>query len=314
MAHTYTDGTYTTAAAVSAFISEPAFDGVAEHLVARQDFVVSLASYNPPTIGDASGAWYITGDSDFTDLGGGIIQFTRSFAKVPPRRVEGAAVAWTVPGLAASGDHALLSVNSITATTDATYGTLLSITTAGAHGLVAGDYVALYYPRTTEASAQYWYSIAKVISVSGFAFMVKASEVPAGATATISVVQKTGDGVDTSRPPEDRTVGGYSVYDYFLSADGVAGIEIYEPIKIKTPSGAHVDTYNIGTTPTLLAYSEAMEYAADSARAFSELLAYGRETSGTVHGHPALMVVQPSAVRRWRGNIWERETIYVRAQ
>lgn len=91
MARTYTDGTYTSAFAVTPLVKQPALPGVKDDLVAAQDFVILRDSYtaaalNTPHADEADPAhpvWVLVAEDNKRDLGGDIMQFTRRYARKP---------------------------------------------------------------------------------------------------------------------------------------------------------------------------------------------------------------------------------------
>lgn len=86
--HTYTDGDYSVAVAVSLPVfSAPFLDlGVKEKYVLTQNWCQALASYAPLALDTAHPDYpdyLLTGESDLQDLGGGIVQWTRTYAQTP---------------------------------------------------------------------------------------------------------------------------------------------------------------------------------------------------------------------------------------
>lgn len=85
---TFQDGLFTTARAVTlpVFSCPFADEGVNERLVLTQDFVVALEDFAPlalDTVHPDYGDYVLVGEGPQTDLGGGIVQWTRTYAKVP---------------------------------------------------------------------------------------------------------------------------------------------------------------------------------------------------------------------------------------
>lgn len=90
MALLWTDGTWTTESAVSGYSYEAPIPGVVTQYIRRQDFIVAAANYSPPAIStqDGSTGYYFIGDTGMHDLGGGMVRFTREWAKIPAQHTE----------------------------------------------------------------------------------------------------------------------------------------------------------------------------------------------------------------------------------
>lgn len=80
MALLWTDGTWTTESAVSGFSYEAPIPRDSTPYIRKQDFVVQASSYSPPAFSAVSDtSWRFVGDSGFSDLGGGMMRFTRTW-------------------------------------------------------------------------------------------------------------------------------------------------------------------------------------------------------------------------------------------
>lgn len=91
MALLWTDGTWTSAEAVSGVQFSSIISGIAGVQVLTQDFEVLAASYSPLALSTAHAtytSYYLVGESNFRDLGGGIVRFTRTYAAVPSSYTE----------------------------------------------------------------------------------------------------------------------------------------------------------------------------------------------------------------------------------
>lgn len=280
---TYTDGDYSSAFAVSPLITQPAFDGVNTHYVGTQRWVQARANYSPLALDTAhpdSASFLLVKESEFEDLGGGIQEWTRTYAAIPSQRIEGRSLAWELPGLGMGGANAVTPITGV-AGLGSDPNTVVTVTTASAHGLSADDTVYLALETDFNRYRQQNYTLVKLLSASGSSFTVYQGIL--GQFRAISV-QKAGN----ARQPETKTVPAKVVFDYYKESN-INNITILQPEVIRNSAGLVTDTYDLGTTPTLSAY-QAKIAAGD------------------------WIVAQASVTRRWMGNIYERETIYVKAQ
>lgn len=102
MAAIKTDGTFTTATLCSPYrITLPIERDITAKIV-EQDFMVAYGSYTPLALDTAHatvGTAYLVRESSPTQVGNGIIQFTRVYATVPASRDEFESFSYTFPGL-----------------------------------------------------------------------------------------------------------------------------------------------------------------------------------------------------------------------
>lgn len=287
---TFTDGDYSVASATSAFIQQPGFEGDNTPYLGTQTFVQAKASFAPLALGTAhpdDATFKLTREDSFTDLGAAVIQWVRHYAKVPAQRIEMRALAWTLPGLGMGGSNPIVPVSSVTGiTTATTFYNSVTITTASAHGLSVGNYVVIYLADPADRFGSQLYTTAQVLTAPSTTTFTVAQGV-LGSQPAASVQKYTPGSID-ARKPETRTVPAKVVFDYFETADPTT-VPLLEPTRIVDVNGLVTDTYLPNTTPTLAAYL-AQVAAGD------------------------WLVAQTSNPRRWQGNIWERETIYVKAQ
>jgi len=91
MAAIYTDGTYTTAAAISAPVFEAPFRHTSELLILRQNFCIAQSSYAALALNTAHATYSdykLVSEGAQTDLGEGIVEWERTYAKVPSTFTE----------------------------------------------------------------------------------------------------------------------------------------------------------------------------------------------------------------------------------
>ena len=91
MALLWTDGTFTTESKIGAPRYFCAIPGVSTAVILKVDLMVFAANYSPPTqladYGSGTGYLFVE-DSEQQDLGGGVVKFTRTYAKKPATWTE----------------------------------------------------------------------------------------------------------------------------------------------------------------------------------------------------------------------------------
>jgi len=288
-------------------LSSP-FEGSNEKYVLRQKFQQTIKDYIASvTALDTMHTWpeftdyILVNEPDPQDVGGGLYEWERTYARVPAERVEGRAQAWTKPGLGSSGTSALLQIDSVS-----TSGNVITMVTHNAHGLAAGDFVAVYFTKTSGTALQYFTFSQVLAAPTTTSVTFTLNQLPTLAQTNAAAIQHV-TGANTPRKPEQTVVRAFSVFRYYLSPDGVSidgggVIPIEVPPVIRDEFNVVTDTYTSGSTPTLASY-QAQITDALAATTFAELVA-----------DDALIVAVPTTIRRWMGNIWESETVYVAAQ
>ncbi len=90
-APTYTDGVWTTALAVSLPVFSAPIPALENRLVLTQEWEIALASYAALTLNTAHpdyATFYLVSEGPHTDLGAGLVRWTRTYAAVPPTHDE----------------------------------------------------------------------------------------------------------------------------------------------------------------------------------------------------------------------------------
>lgn len=99
MALLWTDGTWTSESLVGGYRFSYPIDGVTSAIVAEADYVVQASQYTVPTLGDSvsinikegtatSKTFYLVGEGPQSDLGGGMVRWTRKWATKPSSHDE----------------------------------------------------------------------------------------------------------------------------------------------------------------------------------------------------------------------------------
>lgn len=284
------DGDFTTASAVGPIIPSYPVEGDTSAVLYRQDFMVDAQYYSRLALDTAhatiSGA-YLVDESTPQHYGGGIVQFTRTYAKIPNDRNEYETYSYTVPGI--GYDDPLSFREWIASASTAAGSTTLTIDNPP-HSFSTGDWVSI----------DYWV----YDSGTGLFFLRQSSRDVNSSTSSTIVVDEITDTYTiarwnsvylalVNRPPFQQAVMSTVTYKYYLPGvtsgiTTVADIPILTPTLIESSDGVVVDTYTGTTTPSLSDYRTAVS---------------GGDT----------IVVEPSTLRRYAGNIWERATRYITA-
>ena len=289
-----TDGDFTTASAVSGKRFSTAFPGVVALNVLEQDFWINIANFSAVALNTAHAAPYATYylvEETAPQLVSHIIrQWTRIYAEIPAARSEYESYSAQFPGYDLDSIGILFD---LVATFTTTAG-VSTITSTAAHGVVANDTILIGYILLSQSSGSPAFDIQQRKEV--------ARKVIAAPTTTTLTVKQIDD-VGTMRltramkrglPRESFSESVMSRVDFAYYLPGVSGgittvddITIIEPVRILNNYGARTDKYSDLTDPLRSAYEA---------------------TIGD------WVVAEPSTVRRWKGNIYERATRYVIAQ
>jgi hypothetical protein len=115
MAHTYTDGDYTVAAPNSLPVFEQPFDGVAADYILRQTWFQLKENKTPIALNTAHpdyADYKLVKEGPETDLGGGVVEWERIYAKVPTSYDEPAGnFIYQFPGFIYNDAEAIEGIN-----------------------------------------------------------------------------------------------------------------------------------------------------------------------------------------------------------
>lgn len=275
------DGDFREVSAVGPRLKTFPFEGDTESFYFEQDFWQLIDTYerlpldSPDTeIPHA----YLVEESAVRKIGGGVGEFTRTYSTIPVSRIERETYAHTVPGIT---PDEFLVVQGV-----ASYANGV-VTTANPHGFVAGDLVVITYTVQPTGSQLFFYRAVERIVRSATTYTVTVDPIlDTSGTISWQLIYRRNLG----RKPFTQQVLSYLHYDYFLPGvstgiTSVSDIPILNPTPIVNQLGDRVDSYSSYTTPTVQAYRLAV-LAANQ------------------------IVVEASALKRWKGNIYERVTRY----
>lgn len=266
-----------------------------EKTVFRQTFVQTAASYAPlaldsvyPAAGSygvpSSPTYYLVAEDNQTDLGGGMMQWDRVYARVPTSWSEGEEFAYTFPAFIASASYGV--DNTITSIQDSGSNYLV----ASGLSFTTGDQVHISVSYVRDSITFFVGQYVRVIGgTSGTNALVPGIFPGTGNFTSVA-------GVITKEAPARTTqktdlVPSQIVHDYALTSTTAleANLPIIDEFTPVDATGADTTNLNTSTKPTAAAYAAMIN-------------------SNTQ------LVAQDSVRRRWLGNIYERTTRFVVAR
>lgn len=309
--------TYYTASGQSAFnvavtVGLPVWDTpipalADQKLVFRQEHMQTAASYSPLALSTTytahgtygvptSSSYFLVGEENFRNVGGGVLQWERVWARVPPQWYEYEDYAYTYPAYVAP-----ISIGtgySIIGITDVGSTTYVRIQTA-ATGISANDtvYVACTYSRgagairavnmitrVLNASSTQWVEVAHVFVGTGTTY--------AGASGEII---KVGGGRST---PETIAVSSRIAHEYANISNPASITATLETVLPLIDGFTAIDS--IGQRTTTLSTGTASR---PNSVTYAAMINEGIE-----------IVAEQSVRERWMGNIYVRKTRFIPAR
>ncbi len=266
-----------------------------EKTVFRQTFVQTAASYAPlaldsvyPAAGSygvpSSPTYYLVAEDNQTDLGGGMMQWDRVYARVPSAWSEGEEFAYTFPAFIASATAG--SDQTITSISDS--GVNYSVSSALA--FATGDQVHISVSYVRDSITFFVGQYVRIIGgTSGSSALVPGIFPGTGTFSSVA-------GVITKEAPARTTqktdlVPSQVTHEYALTSTTAleTNLPIIDEFTPVDATGAETTTLNTSTKPTAAAYAAMIN----------------KNTQ---------LVAQDSVRRRWLGNIYERTTRFVVAR
>lgn len=266
-----------------------------EKTVFRQTFVQTAASYAPlalDTVYPAAGSYgvpssptyYLVAEDNQTDLGGGMMQWDRVYARVPSAWSEGEEFAYTFPAFIASASYGV--DNTITSIQDSGSNYLV----ASGLSFTTGDQVHISVSYVRDSITFFVGQYVRVIGgTSGTNALVPGIFPGTGNFTSVA-------GVITKEAPARTTqktdlVPSQIVHDYALTSTTAleANLPIIDEFTPVDATGTDTTNLNTSTKPTAAAYAAMINTNTQ-------------------------LVAQDSVRRRWLGNIYERTTRFVVAR
>jgi hypothetical protein len=271
---------FTTATRVYGPIPEYPFKRDLTAITWRETWWQTKADYVALALDTAHGtlaSTYLVSEENHADVGGGVMSWDRVYSTIPATRTDPfGTYAYLFPAVAATPAGAQKTISSVAG----------NVYTSVAHGLSAGDYVAIYvtYAGGTTSARGY------LAAVSTDTFTITLSYRPSGAFVS-GTVQEIGAG---RTEPETIPSSAIEVFSYALPGvtSGVSSLADFRAddlfTVIDSVSGMEVDTVTSGTIPSLADYLTLI-------------------SSG---GY----VVAESGVETYLGNILQRRSLLVQAK
>ncbi len=255
-------------------------------------------------------------ESNIQSLAAGLVQFTRTYATVPPTRHVYESYPWRVPGLIES--QIVARFFTIESKTESGSDWILSVPDASAisapdsNGEGGVTSIRIQYLATSEANNNAWqvrHQLRKIKSRTDSSITVEKIR-----DAQFSELQLLTPLVDR-RDPRTETVSSVVEVEYFLvgtgetpfqaiQADGE--LEIKDKLEIRDSTGKVTDTISTDTERSVTDWNKM--------RAGATPLTENLASRTTDTGEPVGVIAEASVIRRWKGPIYEMSTRYVKAQ
>ena len=289
------DGDFDSAQRVSQFITEAPFSGDRAAYLGQADYVQKSEEFKPIALGssyEGNSLYRLVEETPLNSIVGGLVRWTRKFAKQPTSRIEWESYAWRRPGFTGDTINATFTLASQPTSNSAgnLLFTVVPLNSKVGHGLVAGDSVVITYLATIPAIGETTrYVTRKVISISGQSSFIVGPIVDR--VKSYTSIQPGG----ISRPVETLVVSSRLEIEYHHivgigdSFKSPNEIPIANPDQIISADNAITDSYGSTTTPSVTTYLSSV-------------------ADGT------WIVAEATIIRRWLGNYYEVSTRKVRAQ
>lgn len=256
----------------------------------EQDYMQTVADWTPTPLGDPNPdmpGFYLVNEGPLSPQGGGIVKWTRNYAKIPSIRDEYESYGWLVPGIGSEAVYADVNISS-----NSISGGYHTIITSASSTATVGDSVSIAYTfRDAITGTQYGRRTQRacLAGTSGTTIVVNIVTEPGG-TITFQTLRK----VEPGRAPETLEVTSLVSVDYWLPgvSAGIVNprdIPIIEAYEIYDGDGRKSNTHEADSTPTVAQWRT------------------------SVANRDWICVVR-SIIRPWLGPIYERRTRYCIAQ
>lgn len=321
MSRTFQDGDFTTALASGPILFSQPFVGDPGAYVLTQEFMQFRANWTAlpfqTQVPDGAGGfityvtrhptytdYYLTSESPLQSMDGGIVKWQRIYCQIPANRSDYESWSARLPGLSygvdSSGAIAVVLMNPVVAQS-LPGSTIATATTITNHGYVLGDIVALTYETSVFGVKRGEYSFAiQVTSVPTPKTFTFVSNIDLS-TFKFLWAQKAGH----ARPPITRVVDSRLDYAYFL-----AGATIIP----KTPPDTIPHAFTLPDEIPIIEVVDIYDRFQSLTETYSTLTAPTQNSYQALITDGSWVVAEPSSKRRWKGNIYERVTRYIRAQ
>lgn len=260
--------------------------GYFQNYLQREDSWEAPTFMETAVVDDAT--FYLVSETPTQNIGGGMLQFKREWVMIPVSRTVPRQMAYTFRGISSDLVYSPVNISS-----NSISGGVHTFTCASDPSVDVGDRVVITATQTQyPAGIQTGFAVRRTALSGTSTTTVKTDPVvaPGGNSLYFLQLRKVEDG----RDPRTNAVTAMVQYDYYLpgvspGVANVADIASYEPTLIIDVNGKETLTYSDTTTPTRTAYLA--DVAAGS-----------------------LIVAQHTDISRWKGNIYQAATPYVKAE
>jgi hypothetical protein len=276
-------------------------DGNSSIYTEEEDFVVAIDYYvplRPSQRNPESSNMFFVKDSPIQDIGAGMGRFTRTWSILPGTNDKGyshaeyESFAWTVPARDTAQDGFYLFPQTSTTLSNGIH--TMTVATLpnppwNALDIEAGKPITVHYRVTDSGNGQ---RLKREIFRK--ALSVTTNTVTFDYVSDIGPIEFLGvQRADINQPNYTKTVWSRIEYDYWIpgvNCDSIEDVDIINELQIvDNNTGGRVEYLSETTTPSIDDWLDAMS-------------AY------------EWFVVEPSIIRRWQGNIYQRATRYIQYQ
>ena len=257
--------------------------------VFEQDYMQLEANWTATPLDEPhpdNAGFFLVGEGPLSPVGGGIVKWTRTWAKIPASRTAYESYAWLVPGIGTESVYTDVSISSASNTAATTV-----LVTATSSTAAIGDSVSISYTFTDGITGtQYGRRVLRGMTAGNSTTVIVALIQEPGGTITFNTLRK----VEPGRDAESLEVSSQVQIDYFLPgvSSGIStalDIPRISALEIYNNTGRKTNSFSATTSPALSAWRTQMATS-------------------------ALVCVTGSIIRPWLGNIFERSTRYCIAQ
>jgi len=258
----------------------------------RREYLQRADKWTPPTYMETEVVdglvYYLVSESQTAHIGAGMYQFVREYAMIPQSRTTPRQMSYTFRGIGSDQVYSPATISS-----ELISGGVHTFTCATDPGISVGDRVLIEATQTQYgAGIQTSFSTRRtaLTGTSGTTVVTDPVIAPGNNSLYFIQLRKVEDG----RDPRTNATTSWVTFDYYVpgitpGVSNVADITTYDPELIIDVNGKETLTYTDTTTPSRTQY-------------------LAQVAAGT------LVVAEKTTVKRWKGNIFEASTPFVKAE
>lgn len=258
----------------------------------RQTFLQRQDSWTPPLFMGSEfiggSPYYLVEETPTQHIGAGIVQFQREYSMIPISRTETRQISYTFRGIGSDQVYPLVTISGSTLASGVHTFTVSSNPSVSVGDRVVIKATQIQYPAGIQTS--FVVRRTALTGTSGTTVVTDPVTAPNNNSLYFLTMQKVEDG----REPRTNAVPAMVTFDYYIpgispNVQNVEDIPIWEPELIIDAAGAETLTYTDTTVPTRTDY-------------------LSKVASGE------LIVAEHTRLTRWKGDIFEASTPYVKAE